>query len=289
MRSSTTWKPSAATASAPATPGWPRCTPCSGSPHCATPNTPRSIQRVLAIPPKRFDRRLVTYLTEPEIAALLAAPDTDTLTGRRDHALLVLAVQTGLRVSELTALTCADVHLGAGAHVNCLGKGRKQRITPLTSTTTAVIRAWLAERRGEPTDPLFPSRHGTVMSRDALERRLAKHAAIAARVEPTLAEKKISPHVLRHTAAMRLLAAGVDSTVIALWLGHESVATTQIYIHADLALKEQALARTAPHGRRSRPLPTLRHRHGLPRRPLIMPTTLSGTPPPAAAPGSTSA
>lgn len=204
------------------------------------------IARVLAIPPKRFDRRLVTYLTEPETAALLAAPDTDTLTGRRDHALLVLAVQTGLRVSELTALTCADIRLGVGAHVNCLGKGRKQRITPLTSTTAAVIKAWLTERRGEPGDLLFPSRHGTAMSRDAVERRLTKHAATAARVAPTLTEKKISPHVLRHTAAMRLLAAGVDSTVIALWLGHESVATTQIYIHADLALKEQALARTAP-------------------------------------------
>lgn len=204
------------------------------------------IQRILAIPPKRFDRRLVTYLTEPEATALLAAPDTATWTGRRDHALLVLAVQTGLRVSELTALTCADIRLGTGAHVTCLGKGRKQRITPLTSTTTAVISAWLADRRAAPTDPLFPSRHGTAMSRDAVERRLAKHTATAARVEPTLTEKKVSPHVLRHTAAMRLLAAGVDSTVIALWLGHESVATTQIYIHADLALKEQALARTAP-------------------------------------------
>jgi len=206
------------------------------------------IQRVLTIPPKRFDRRLVTYLTEPETTALLAAPDTTTWTGRRDHALLVLAVQTGLRVSELTALTCADIRLGIGAHVNCLGKGRKQRITPLTSTTTAVISAWLTERRGAPTDPLFPSRHGTAMSRDALERRLVKYTATAARVEPTLSEKKVSPHVLRHTAAMRLLAAGVDSTVIALWLGHESVATTQIYVHADLALKEQALARTAPLG-----------------------------------------
>jgi len=203
------------------------------------------IQRILAIPPKRFDRQLVTYLTEPEATALLAAPDTTTWTGRRDHALLVLAVQTGLRVSELTALTCADVHLGTGAHVNCLGKGRKQRITPLTSTTTAVISAWLTDRRGAPTDPLFPSRHGTAMSRDAVERRLTKHTTTAARAEPTLTKKKVSPHVLRHTA-MRLLAAGVDSTVIALWLGHESVTTTQIYIHADLALKEQALARTTP-------------------------------------------
>jgi site-specific recombinase XerD len=204
------------------------------------------IQRVLAIPPKRFDRTLLTYLTEPETTALLAAPDTTTWTGRRDHALLVLAVQTGLRASELTALTCADIRLGTGAHVNCLGKGRKQRITPLAPATIAVTRAWLTERRGTPADPLFPSRYGTAMSRDALERRLAKHATTAAHAEPTLAEKKISPHVLRHTAAMRLLAAGVDTTVIALWLGHESTSTTQIYIHADLALKERALARTAP-------------------------------------------
>ncbi|MET7844735.1 tyrosine-type recombinase/integrase [Streptomyces sp. NPDC005356] len=204
------------------------------------------IQRVLAIPPKRFARTIITYLTEPETAALLAAPDKATRTGRRDHALLVLAVQTGLRVSELTALTRADIRLGTGAHVNCLGKGRKQRITPLTPTVIRVLSEWLTERGGEPVDPLFPSRYGDAMSRDALERRLTKYAGIAAQAEPTLAEKKVSPHVLRHTAAMRLLAAGVDTTVIALWLGHESTATTQVYIHADLALKEQALARTAP-------------------------------------------
>jgi site-specific recombinase XerD len=204
------------------------------------------IQRVLAIPPKRFDRQLVTYLTESEVTALLAAPDTATWTGRRDHAMLVLALQTGLRVSELTTLTRADIRLGTGAHVNCHGKGRKQRITPLTSTTTTVLSAWLTECPAPPAGPLFPSRHGTAMSRDAVERRLAKYAGLAGHMQPTLNEKKISPHVLRHTAAMRLLAAGVDSTVIALWLGHESVATTQIYIHADLAIKEQALARTAP-------------------------------------------
>jgi site-specific recombinase XerD len=206
------------------------------------------IQRVLAIPPKRLDRSLITYLTEPEATALLEAPDTTTWTGRRDHALLALALQTGLRASEITGLTCTDVRLGAGAHVNCVGKGRKQRITPLTATTTAVISAWLTERHGMPADPLFPSRYGTAMSRDALERRLDKHTATAAHTAPTLAEKKVSPHVLRHTAAVRLLEAGVDTTVIALWLGHESVATTQIYIHADLALKERALARTAPLG-----------------------------------------
>lgn len=206
------------------------------------------IQRVAAIPPKRFDRKLVTYLTEPETAALLAAPDTATRTGRRDRALLTLAIQAGLRVSELTSLARADVFLGAGAHVTCTGKGRKQRITPLTPATAKILGAWLDERPGNPGDPLFPSRAGTPMSRDAVERRLAKHAATAALAQPSLKGKKISPHVMRHTAAMRLLAAGVDTTVIALWLGHESVATTQIYIHADLAIKEKALARTAPMG-----------------------------------------
>jgi integrase/recombinase XerD len=204
------------------------------------------IQRVMAVPPKRSDRKLVTYLTEPEAAALLDAPDTATRTGRRDHALLTLAIQAGLRVSELTALTRADAFLGTGAHVTCTGKGRKQRITPLTPATAKVLGGWLGEHPGKPGDPLFPSRSGSPMSRDAVERRLAKHTAAAAPSQPSLKGKKVSPHVLRHTAAMRLLAAGVDTTVIALWLGHESVATTQIYIHADLAIKEKALARTAP-------------------------------------------
>jgi integrase/recombinase XerD len=204
------------------------------------------IQRVLAIPPKRCDRALITYLTEKEIAALLAAPDQSTWTGRRDHAMLMLACQTGLRATELTRLTIGDVHLGTGAHVSCLGKGRKQRITPLTAGTATILQAWLAEHPGLPADPLFLTRRGTPLSRDALERRVAKHTTTAAVSCPTLREKKISPHVLRHSAAMRLLNAGVDTTVIALWLGHENTTTVQIYIHADLALKEQALARTAP-------------------------------------------
>jgi integrase/recombinase XerD len=204
------------------------------------------IARVLAIPPKRFDKALITYLTEEEITALLAAPDPATWTGRRDHALLMLACQTGLRATELTSLTIADVHLGTGAHVSCTGKGRKQRITPLTTATVAVLRGWLAERDGLPADPLFITRRGTPLSRDALERRIARYTAVAAPSCPALREKKVSPHVLRHSAAMRLLNAGVDTTVIALWMGHENVATTQIYIHADLALKERAIARTAP-------------------------------------------
>jgi integrase/recombinase XerD len=204
------------------------------------------IARVLAIPPKRSDHTIVTYLTEPEITALLAAPDQTTWTGRRDHALLALAIQTGLRATELTSLTTADTHLGTGAHISCLGKGRKHRITPLTAATVTTLATWLTERAGLPTDPLFPTRRGTPLSRDGLERRVAKHAVTAAHSCTTIAEKKTSPHVLRHSAAMRLLNAGVDTTVIALWLGHENVATTQIYVHADLALKQRALARTAP-------------------------------------------
>ena len=201
------------------------------------------IGRVLAIPPKRFDRALVSFLTEPEIEALLASPDRSTWTGRRDHALLLLALESGLRAGELTGLSCGDVHLGVGAHVSCRGKGRKQRVTPLARPTQAVLRAWLCERDGEAPGPLFPTRQGQRLSRDALERRLAKHVLSAAGRAPTLGDKKVTLHVLRHTAAMRFLHAGVDTSVIALWLGHESVETTQIYLHADLALKERALSR----------------------------------------------
>jgi integrase/recombinase XerD len=205
------------------------------------------IQRVLAIPPKRFDRAVLTYLTEPEIDALLASPDRTTWTGRRDHALLTVAIHTGLRAAELTGLTINDLHLGTGAHLSCIGKGRKQRITPLTAVAASALTNWLSERAGQPADPVFITRRRTPLSRDALQRLVTKHAATATQSCPTLHGKEISPHVLRHSAAMRLLAAGVDITVIALWLGHENVATTNIYIHADLALKERALARTTPH------------------------------------------
>lgn len=204
------------------------------------------IDRVLAIPPKRFERNLVIFLTEEELDAIMAAPDRSTWTGRRDYALFWLAAQTGLRVSELTGLRCADVHLGNGAHVSCLGKGRKQRITPLTATTIAVLRAWLAERGTYATEPLFPTRTGGALSRDAVEHRLAKYTTDAALACPSLHSKRVTPHVLRHSAAMRLLHAGVDISVIALWLGHEQIETTQIYLHADLAIKERALARTTP-------------------------------------------
>jgi site-specific recombinase XerD len=204
------------------------------------------IQRVLAIPPKRFDRALVSFLSQPEIDALLAAPNRATWIGRRDHALLLLAVQTGLRLSELTQLACQDVHLDDGAHVRCDGKGRKERCTPLTTQTVAVLRVWLRERHGQPTDPLFPRQHSGVLSSDAVQRLLARYAAMAESRCPTLQSKQVTPHVLRHTSAMQLLHAGVDSSVIALWLGHERVETTQIYVHADLTLKERALARTTP-------------------------------------------
>jgi site-specific recombinase XerD len=204
------------------------------------------IQRVLAIPPKRFDRQLITFLTEPEIDGLLAAPDPSTWTGRRDRALLGLAAQTGLRASELIGLRRIDVHLLSGPHISCTGKGRKLRITPLTSGMVAVLRVWLAERAGHPTDPLFATQTGKALSRDALEHRLAKYVERAAGVCPSLSQKKVTMHVLRHSAAMRLLRAGIDTSVIALWLGHEHIETTQIYLHADLDLKERALAKTTP-------------------------------------------
>lgn len=203
------------------------------------------IEQVLAIPTKRTDRPQISYLTDPEIDALIAAPDTTTWTGRRDHALLVVAIQTGLRASELLGLRHHDLHLGTGAHLACHGKGRKDRTTPLTSTTVAVLTTWLEEHT-TPADALFPSRRGTPLSRDALERRLAIHTARAEIACPSLAMKKVTAHVLRHTAAMRLLHAGVDTSVIALWLGHENVETTQVYIHADMALKDQAINRTTP-------------------------------------------
>ena len=210
------------------------------------PEHAQDIQRVLAIPLKRTDRPLVTFLDRAEINALINAPDRSTWTGRRDHALLVLAIQTGLRATELTGLNVGDVQLATGAHVNCRGKGRKERITPLTTITIAVMRVWLAERQGRPHEPLFPTSPGRPLSRDGLKRRLTKHLHLATESCPSLAHKNVTLHSLRHTAAMQLLQAGVDTTVIALWLGHERVDTTRVYLHADLALKERALARTKP-------------------------------------------
>jgi integrase/recombinase XerD len=204
------------------------------------------IQRVLAIPPKRADKRTVTFLTPEEVTALLDSPDRATWAGRRDHALLLTAVQTGLRVSELLGLTHADVHLGTGPHVRAIGKGRKERVAPLTRQTVAVLRVWMRESADQPASPLFPSRHGGPLTRDGIERRLAKHVATAQRNCPTLRSKRVSMHVLRHTTAMTLLSAGIDTSTIALWLGHEQERTTHVYLHADLALKQRTLDRITP-------------------------------------------
>jgi integrase/recombinase XerD len=210
------------------------------------PEHAADIARVLAVPAKRGDQTIVTFLTDDEASALLTAPDRATRTGRRDHAWILLAIQTGLRASEITSLTCKDVHLGTAAYVACHGKGRKDRITPLTPGTVTTLRAWLAERAGRPADPLFDTIRGGPMSHDALQQRLTLHAAAAGQSCPALTSKNVTPHVLRHSAAMALLRAGVDITVIALWLGHESVTTTQIYLQADMALKQRALDRTTP-------------------------------------------
>lgn len=203
-------------------------------------------QRVLAIPTKKTERRIVTSLDRAEQEALLAAPDRKAWLGRRDHAIIMLLLQTGLRVSELRGLRCEDVVLSTGAHVRCRGKGRKERCTPLTRDTVTVLKAWLAERAGLPGDPVFPSRRGAVLSRDAVERLVTKYAEIATASCPSLRSKRVTPHVLRHTTAVSLLQAGNDRAVIALWLGHESIETTQMYLDADLTMKERALARTAP-------------------------------------------
>jgi site-specific recombinase XerD len=205
-------------------------------------------QRVLAIPSKRFERGLVEFLADDEVESLLDAPNMLTWIGRRDRAVLLVGIQTGLRVSELTALCRQDVTLGNGAHVRCLGKGRKLRATPLRREVTSVLEAWLRELPPALDTPVFPSSRGGPMSEDAVERLVAKHATAARQHCPSLSSKRITPHTLRHTAAMQLLQRGVDRTVIALWLGHESIETTQIYLHADLRLKEKALAHTTSSG-----------------------------------------
>lgn len=210
------------------------------------PSVSATCQRVLAIPTKKADRKIITSLTRPEVEALLAAPDRGTWLGRRNHAILYVLVQTGLRVSELCGLRGEDIELGHGAHVRCHGKGRKERCTPLTGEAVKVLRAWLRERDGKAAEPAFPSRRGTALSRDAVERLVSKHTEHAARSCPSLRGKRVTPHVLRHTTAVTLLQAGVDRAVIALWLGHEGIETTQMYLDADLSTKERALARTAP-------------------------------------------
>jgi site-specific recombinase XerD len=204
------------------------------------------IQRVLAIPPKRFARKLVPFLNRPEVDALLAAPDQRTWSGRRDHALILLAVQTGLRLSELTGLRREDLHLETGAHVRVIGKGRKERCTPLSKNTRSVLVAWLKEPPKQPQQPVFPNARGARLSAHGVHYLVAKHVATATRSCPSLGSKRVSPHVLRHAAAMDLLQQGIDRSVIALWLGHESVETTQMYLDADLELKQRVLDAIVP-------------------------------------------
>ena len=204
------------------------------------------IQRVLGIPYKRLARRLVTYLTRPEVEALLASVDKSTWVGRRNHALLLVAAQTGLRLSELTGLRQKDVVLGAGAHVRCDGKGRRERCTPLTKPAVAVLKAWIKEQGDDESHFLFPNPKGGRLSADAVQHAVAKHVVAGQRACPSLAKKRVTPHVLRHAAAMELLQAGVDRAMIAIWLGHESLDSTQIYLDADLQLKEAILAKMNP-------------------------------------------
>ncbi|MGH3851830.1 MAG: tyrosine-type recombinase/integrase, partial [Pseudonocardiaceae bacterium] len=204
------------------------------------------IARVLAIPTKRPDRTIVSYLTTAEIDALVAAPDRSSVLGQRDHALILLAVQTGLRVSELIALDCGDLTFGVGANVYTTGKGRKERRTPLTPATARLLRAWIDQRAAQPDQPLFTTRNGRRLSIDAVEDLVDKHVAVAARTCQSLRHKRVTPHTLRHSCAMGLLAVELDMATIALWLGHSSTKATDIYIHADMTLKEKALARVAP-------------------------------------------
>lgn len=204
------------------------------------------IQRVLAIPDKRSHRQVLSYLSVAEIDALLAAPDRSTWIGRRDHALLVTALQTGLRVSELTGLRRQDIVLGRGAHVRCHGKGRKDRCTPLTGHTVAVLKTWMAERGGTDHDPVFPTRRGDALQPDSVGDLVDRYVTIARDRCPNWAARRVTPHTLRHTTAMQLLEAGVETSVIALWLGHEHIQTTQVYLHGDLSMKQRALDRAAP-------------------------------------------
>jgi integrase/recombinase XerD len=208
-------------------------------------------QRVLAIPSKRYVRRPICFLTPVEIDALLAAPDLTTWSGRRDRALLLLTVQTGLRAAEVIGLRCEHIVLGTGAHVRCLGKGRKTRCTPLRKETVIVLRGWLRERQGQPSDPLFPTLQGRALGHDGLSYLLNKHLGVARRHCSSLTKKRVTFHSLRHSLAMNLLHHGADRSVIALWLGHEHVETTSMYLQADMQLKEQALARTPSIGART--------------------------------------
>ncbi len=220
------------------------------------PDLSGSIQRILSIPCKRYTRRNICFLQPDEVSALQSGPDLSQWVGRRDQAILILAIQTGLRVSEITSLKVEDVILSNGPYVKCQGKGRKERCTPLTKNTTRILRSWLKERPVD-SEYFFTTSLGKKLSSDAIQARVKIYAQKAAQKCPSIAKKRITPHVLRHTAAMQLLQSGVDRSIISLWLGHESYETTQMYLSADLKIKEKIIEKVKyVNGRNTRFKPT---------------------------------
>src|SRR5580704_5277581 len=216
-----------------------------------------SIQRVLAIPMKRFDRRVLGFLSRDEITAIIAAPDCTTWAGRRDHAMLATFYNTGARVSEIADACVSDLSIDRRRCLRVHGKGRKERVVPLWPSTCRILLSWLRETKANSDAPIFPARGGGRISRSGIEDRLASAVATAISSHPSLRARRISPHTLRHTTAMHLLQSGVDVTVIALWLGHESPATTHMYIGADIAMKKRALDRLVePRARTKRLAPS---------------------------------
>ncbi len=210
-------------------------------------------QRLLAIPAKRFERGDVRYLSREQMQSLLNAPDASTKTGLRDRVLLMLMYNTGARASEIASLRIADVHLNDGGAVHIRGKGRKQRAIPLWRTTVRLLRSWLKQIDNSSERPLLPNAHGSAMTRAGVAQRLRHATAIAVQQDGSLHHQRISPHTIRHTTAMHMLQSGVDLSVIAMWLGHESIQTTHQYLQADLETKKQALSSVkSPKSARSR-------------------------------------
>lgn len=210
------------------------------------PTHAEHIMRVLAIPNKRFTRKLIGFLNRSEVDALLAAPNRSIWSGRRDHAFILTAVQTGLRVSEITALRSADVVINSGAHVRVIGKGRKERCIPLAKPTVKIVKNWMNESVRGSDQIVFPNANGKQLTVHGVQYLLNKHKKVAIKRCPSLESQHVTVHRLRHTMAMDLLQSGVDRAVIALWLGHESSETTQVYLDATLELKEKALSKLSP-------------------------------------------
>lgn len=199
-------------------------------------------QRLVAIPAKRFDHREVGYLSRKQMQSLLEAPDASTKTGLRDLVLLMLMYNTGARVSEITTLRVGDLHLDDGGAIHIRGKGRKQRSVPLWRRTVRLLRQWLKQTDSSPDNPLLPNSRGAAMTRAGVAQRLRRTMKLAAQRDSTLGNRTVSPHTIRHTTAMHMLQSGVDLSVIAMWLGHESIQTTHQYLRADLETKKKALS-----------------------------------------------